>query len=66
MENLITQTSFWLALIISIGSLFFYIRLALLSRKHRKDSEDENYDFHLGLSLGNNQNKNQVFAYALV
>jgi hypothetical protein len=66
MDKFITQTSFWLALIISVGSLLFYVRLALLSRKHRKDSEDENYDFHLGLSFGDKQNKNQVFAYALV
>ena len=66
MDKLITQTSFWLALIISIGSIIFYIRLALISRKQRIDSKDENYDFHLGLSIGNNQNKNQVFAYALV
>ena len=66
MATLITQISFWLALIISVGSLFFYMRLALLSRQHMKDSEDENYDFHLGLSLSNKRNRNQVFAYALV
>ena len=66
MDTLITQISFWIALIISVGSLFFYMRLALLSRQHMKDSEDENYDFHLGLSLSNKRNRNQVFAYALV
>jgi len=66
MYKLISQTSFWLALVISIGSLFFYMRLALLSRRQRRNSDDENYDFHLGLSLGKSQNKNQVFAYALV
>jgi hypothetical protein len=66
MEHIVTQISFWLALTISFGSLFFYLRLALLSRKHRKDSENENYDFHLGLSLDNTKNTDQIFAYALV
>ena len=71
MENYISHIAYWLAFVISIGSLIFYLRLAIKSRRESSKVRDTKYDFNLGtpsLSRGflKMRNNEQVFAYALV
>ncbi len=49
MNTFISNFSFWFALLLSIGSLIFYLSVALLNREIRAESTDKWYDFNLGL-----------------
>lgn len=64
MEANISNFSFWFALILSIGSLIFYLSGAIWNRLTREKTEDQRYDFNLGLpKIGNYEN---LFAISLV
>jgi len=56
--------SFWFALILSIGSLIFYLSIAIWQKQIVKDIEDQRFDFNLGLpKTGTPEN---LFSIALV
>lgn len=49
MPTTVSNFSFWFALILSIGSLLFYLSIALWNRVISKDISDHRFDFNLGL-----------------
>lgn len=64
MPTIVSILSFWFALILSIGSLLFYLSIALWNRLITRDITDRRIDFNLGLpKIGIPEN---LFSIALV
>ena len=64
MSNFISNFSFTFALILSIGSLAFYLSSAIWSRRDKSEGGDQLYDFNLGTP--ETQDAENTFALSLV
>lgn len=64
MPTTVSNFSFWFALILSIGSLVFYLSIALWNRIIRRGIEDQRFDFNLGLPRVGSPER--LFSIALV
>lgn len=64
MPEVISQFSYWFALILAVGSLFFYLSSALWNRLLVKEIDDHIVDFNLGLPRMDKPE--DTFAIALV
>jgi hypothetical protein len=64
MSSTIANFSFWFALLLSIGSLFFYLSGAIWNRRLTTHATESTIDFNLGLP--NIGTREELFAIALV
>jgi hypothetical protein len=63
-QELLGRLSYWLALVLSIGSLLMYLSGAIWLRLTTQTARDPRFDFNLGIPQSDNQDK--LFATALV
>jgi hypothetical protein len=59
-----SSTSFWTALILSLGALIFYVGNAFFLRSKNREKQDRLFDFNLGLPTA--RNNESLFAITLV